>query len=262
VKLIRSAYYESKRSHHFGYSASGKTRIGCDVGLTDDQWRIDDLAQRSGVSVDTIRFWQRHGLLTPPKRVGRTAHYGKGHLDRLVQIRDLQGRHLSLAAIKQVLDSSRVALAGTLFGSQGGDHTRTQLADLAGLPLDLVLELQDVGLLTDPVRLGRESYDDSDLGVLKAVSSLLGHGIPRAFVVRLCQIYSDGFTRMQQEVLSLFRQPSDDMADVDLGELHSTLAARAQDTLHPVETILEYRHQRTVQLMSLESSLTESPDVG
>ena len=73
------------------------------AGDSTPQWRIDDLAHRSGLSVDTIRFYQREGLLDPPTRRGRTAVYGPAHLHRLEQIRDLQCRHLSLAAIRGLL---------------------------------------------------------------------------------------------------------------------------------------------------------------
>ena len=35
-------------------------------------WRIDELAQRAGVAVDTIRYYQREGLLPSGERSGRT----------------------------------------------------------------------------------------------------------------------------------------------------------------------------------------------
>jgi DNA-binding transcriptional MerR regulator len=217
-------------------------------------WRIDDLAHRSGVSVDTIRFWQRHGLLDPPRRAGRTALYGQAHLDRLVRIRDLQARHLSLAVIKQLLDSSRVALADTIFAGGGGDHTRAQLAEIAGLPQDLVEELESVGLLQDPAKHGRHSYDDTDVKVLQAVGALIEAGLPRGLAVRLCQIYAAGFATMQQQVLTLFTQPSEGLEGVDLLALQRRLTDNVAAVLHPVETILEYRHQRTVQAMTLDGS--------
>ena len=62
---------------------------------------------------------------------------------------------------------------------------------------------------------------------------------------------------MQRGGLTMCMHPCEDSADIDLIALHETLAARAQETLHPVETILEYRHQRTVQMMSLDTSLVE-----
>ena len=50
---------------------------------TVSEIRIDELARRSGLTVDTIRFYQREGLLPPAARAGRAKVYGQDHLDRL-----------------------------------------------------------------------------------------------------------------------------------------------------------------------------------
>src|SRR4051812_33660343 len=87
---------------------------------TGPAWRIDELGQRSGLSVDTIRYYQREGLLEPPVRRGRTAVYGPAHLHRLEQIRELQARHLSLAAIRGLLATERLGPAGSLVPPREG----------------------------------------------------------------------------------------------------------------------------------------------
>ena len=38
-------------------------------------WRIDELAQRAGVAVDTIRYYQREGLLSSGERNGHFAPF-------------------------------------------------------------------------------------------------------------------------------------------------------------------------------------------
>ena len=68
------------------------------------EWRIDELAQRAGVAVDTIRYYQREGLLPAGERSGRSMRYGTRHLERLERIRALQSRRFSLAAIRELLD--------------------------------------------------------------------------------------------------------------------------------------------------------------
>ena len=40
------------------------------------EFRVEELAARSGVRVDTLRFYQARGLLPAPERVGRVAVYG------------------------------------------------------------------------------------------------------------------------------------------------------------------------------------------
>ena len=36
-------------------------------------WRIDDLAQRAGLTVDTVRYYQAQGLLPPAERCARSS---------------------------------------------------------------------------------------------------------------------------------------------------------------------------------------------
>ena len=47
-------------------------------------WRIDELAQRAGLTVDTIRYYAREGLLAPPDAGpeirDNSAHYWEGPL--------------------------------------------------------------------------------------------------------------------------------------------------------------------------------------
>ena len=70
-------------------------------------WRIDELAQRAGIAVDTIRYYQREGLLPSGERNGRTRRFGPEHLERLERIRALQSRRFSLAAIRALLEQRR-----------------------------------------------------------------------------------------------------------------------------------------------------------
>jgi DNA-binding transcriptional MerR regulator len=222
--------------------------------MSDTQeWRIDDLAQRSGVSVDTIRFYQREGLLHAPTRRGRTVIYGPAHLHRLDQIRDLQARHLSLAAIRNLLDRARLGLAESLFAAGEGDYTRSQLATAADVDRGLIDELETAGVLRDPGDFGRESYDDADLRLLTAVRRMLDLGLPRALVVRLGEIYASSFAKMQGEVLALFTAGGDVLANEDLAAFHERIADQLGEVLKPVQSILDYSHTRSVQTMTMSA---------
>jgi DNA-binding transcriptional MerR regulator len=230
------------------------------------EWRIDDLAQRSGVSVDTIRFYQREGLLHPPTRRGRTVVYGPTHQHRLDQIRDLQTRHLSLAAIRNLLDTERLGLAESLFAAGEGDYTPSQLATSAGVDRDLIDELERAGVLMDPAELGRESYDDADLHLLTAVRRMLDLGLPRALVVRLGEIYASSFAKMQEEVLTLFTAGGDVLGKEDLASFHVRIADQLGEVLKPVQSILDYSHTRSVQMMTMravrENSVAQPAEPG
>ena len=67
------------------------------------EMRVEQLSVRSEVAVDTIRYYQSKGLLDPPRREGRVAWYGDGHLDRLARIRSLQQRGFTLATIVRLV---------------------------------------------------------------------------------------------------------------------------------------------------------------
>ncbi|MFD9250106.1 MerR family transcriptional regulator [Streptomyces bottropensis] len=68
-------------------------------------YRIEDLANRSGATVRTIRAYQDRGLLPRPERRGRANVYADTHLTRLRQIADLLDRGYTLASIKELLDA-------------------------------------------------------------------------------------------------------------------------------------------------------------
>ncbi|MEU7132912.1 MerR family transcriptional regulator [Streptomyces sp. NPDC046261] len=67
------------------------------------EYRIEDLAHRSGATVRTIRAYQDRGLLPKPERRGRANVYGDAHLARLRQISALLDRGYTLASIKELL---------------------------------------------------------------------------------------------------------------------------------------------------------------
>src|SRR3954471_23625944 len=61
---------------------------------------IDQLAERSGISVRTIRFYAGRGLLPAPQLRGRTGLYGPGHVARLSLCGERSGLGFTLAAIE------------------------------------------------------------------------------------------------------------------------------------------------------------------
>ena len=66
---------------------------------------IEELAERSGVSVRTIRFYITEGLLPSPHTRGRNAAYTEEALDRLILIQRLKDAHLPLKEIRDQLAS-------------------------------------------------------------------------------------------------------------------------------------------------------------
>lgn len=66
--------------------------------------KIGDLARAGGVSVETIRFYQRRGLLPEPPRAAGARRYSPGDLERLRSIRAAQTAGFTLEEIATLLD--------------------------------------------------------------------------------------------------------------------------------------------------------------
>ena len=66
---------------------------------------IGGLAKAAGVGVETVRYYQRRGLLPePPRPPGEVRRYGDEDLKRLRFIRSAQAAGFTLAEIKELLD--------------------------------------------------------------------------------------------------------------------------------------------------------------
>src|SRR3984893_7885106 len=168
-------------------------------------WRIDDLAHRAGVTVDTVRYYQREALLPEGERAGGVKLYGSVHLERLERIRDLQGRGFSLAAIRTLLDRDQSLVEG-IFADR--DEARTysldELIGRAGIDAGLCAALRSSGLLRDPAEYGRDAYDGDDLDLLRTMAELHGMGIPPKALIELGRIYAQGIEATQRDVVGLF----------------------------------------------------------
>jgi DNA-binding transcriptional MerR regulator len=69
---------------------------------------IGKIAEAAGVSVETIRFYQREGMLEVPARTqSGWREYGEGHLRTIAYIKGCQRLGLSLAEMKPLLSDVR-----------------------------------------------------------------------------------------------------------------------------------------------------------
>ena len=67
--------------------------------------KIGELARLTGAKVETIRFYERSGLLSEPGRTaGNYRAYGRDHLARLSFIRRARGLGFSLDQVRELLD--------------------------------------------------------------------------------------------------------------------------------------------------------------
>jgi MerR family mercuric resistance operon transcriptional regulator len=71
--------------------------------------KIGDLARAGGVSVETVRFYQRRGLLPEPPRAAGARRYTQADLERLHSIKAAQTAGFTLEKIA-ILKTMRAAL--------------------------------------------------------------------------------------------------------------------------------------------------------
>ncbi|MGY1436746.1 MerR family transcriptional regulator [Streptomyces reniochalinae] len=160
------------------------------------EYRIEDLAHRSGATVRTIRAYQDKGLLPRPERRGRANVYGASHLARLRQIVGLLERGYTLASIKELLrawDEGR-GLGGVLglvaevdgpwTSEQSGHISRTELAELFGgeqeetaVAESAVAEAVALGVL-EPLPGGQEGFRVPSPRELAVAAELHRAGVP------------------------------------------------------------------------------------
>jgi DNA-binding transcriptional MerR regulator len=71
----------------------------------DAELTINDLAERAGMTVRTLRDYNERGLLPPPKMKGRTGFYGDEHLNRVRIVERLLERGITLNGVRGLLEA-------------------------------------------------------------------------------------------------------------------------------------------------------------
>lgn len=178
------------------------------------RYRVDELAARCGVSVDTLRFYQAKGLLHRPDRQGRAAWYDDRHVERVERIRDLKARGFTLAMIARLdageLDPGEQALVGALAGPLPGEDVageeRLGLADLAertGMSLTVLEAVEREGMLV-PRGDGDRPYTTADVDAVRAGLALLGAGVPLSELLALARRQDEAMQAIAEHAVDLF----------------------------------------------------------
>lgn len=105
---------------------------------------IGDLARATGTKVETIRYYERIGLLQPPPRTGGNYRsYGAAHLARLSFIRRARGLGFSIEQVRALLDLAdqrdRSCEAVDAIAREHLAEVERKLADLGALQRELAI---------------------------------------------------------------------------------------------------------------------------
>jgi Cd(II)/Pb(II)-responsive transcriptional regulator len=130
--------------------------------------KIGELAQTTTTSIETIRFYEREGLLPPTARTeGNYRIYGQEHVERLTFIRHCRSLDMALDEIRALLrfkEAPQANCAGVneLLDDHIG-HVAQRIRELRGLEKQLKLLREQCG----------EANAAGDCGILKGLSAEL-----------------------------------------------------------------------------------------
>lgn len=228
-----------------------------------ERWRVEKLAERADVSVDTIRFYQKRRLLPAPMRDGRVAWYGPEHLDRLARIRELQAHGLTLALIGRVLsgdlDATDAPLAVAVAVAESPEEflSLAELADRSGVPRSLLEAVAREGLLVPRIHEGDERYTSGDVDVVRAGLALLETGFPLSDLLALAREHNASTHGIAEQAVALFdryvRTPLRGSSLSDDDKAHQLVEAFRR--LLPAVTALVEHHFRRVLLAVAQEHL-------
>lgn len=180
--------------------------------------RVEEVSLRAGVSVDTVRFYQKQRLLPAPVREGRVAFYTDEHLSRLERIRSLQRRGFTLAVIRRFLsgelDPADEPLAAAVAEAAGGGSpssgaellTLDELAARAGVPAALVEAVAREGFLVARRHNGEDRYTAEDVRIVAAGLRLLEAGLPLPGLLDLARLHHTSTREVAAAAVELFDQ--------------------------------------------------------
>jgi DNA-binding transcriptional MerR regulator len=176
--------------------------------------KMSELAERSGVSPGTIRYYLREGLLGAGEDIVRTsrnmAYYPPAYVQRIELIKRLQEeRFMPLRVIKRALreDPERVRalieledriLESALGSAQDRSRvSRKAVQERYGVPRNVLARLADIGVLTPNQR----GYDRDDVKIIEAIASFRAGGYDEAlgFTVYDTLRYRDALAPLVRE---------------------------------------------------------------
>jgi DNA-binding transcriptional MerR regulator len=154
--------------------------------------KISELADRSGVSPGTIRYYLREGLLGDGGDIVRTsrnmAYYPADYVQRIELIKRLQEeRFMPLRVIRGALEDpdrvralieleDRILERALASAEDRARVSRREVAERYGVPRNVLDRLAEIGVLTPNQR----GYDRDDVKIIEAIASFRAGGYDEA----------------------------------------------------------------------------------
>ena len=230
--------------------------------------KMSELAERSGVSAGTIRYYLREGLLGEGRDIIRTsrnmAYYPAEYVQRIELIKRLQRqRFMPLRLIKGALEEhpERVhalveledrILERALAGAESGKRVSLKAAcERYEIPRNVLERLAEIGVLSP----NRSGYDAEDVRIIEAIASFRAGGYDEAlgFTVYDTLRYRDALAPLvAEEVRALLQRLA---GEVDVERALEIVAAGVE----PLRELLGAMHSKLL-LAELRRQAAGRPD--
>jgi len=231
--------------------------------------KMSELAERSGVSAGTIRYYLREGLLGGGEDVVRTsrnmAYYPPEYVERIALIKRLQEeRFMPLRVIRGALedDPERVRalieledriLERALLGAEDQSRVSRKAArERYGVPRNVLERLAEIGVLTPTQR----GYDRDDVKIIEAIASFRAGGYDEAlgFTVYDTLRYRKALEPLvEEEVQALLERLA---GEVEVDRAMEIVAAGSE----PLRELIGAMHSKLL-LAALRRHRAAGPDV-
>jgi DNA-binding transcriptional MerR regulator len=231
--------------------------------------KMSELAERSGVSAGTIRYYLREGLLGGGEDVVRTsrnmAYYPPEYVQRIALIKRLQEeRFMPLRVIRGALedDPERVRalieledriLERALLGAEDQSRvSRKAVRERYGVPRNVLERLAEIGVLTPTQR----GYDRDDVKIVEAIASFRAGGYDEAlgFTVYDTLRYRKALEPLvEEEVQALLERLA---GEVEVDRAMEIVAAGTE----PLRELIGAMHSKLL-LAALRRQRAAAPDV-
>src|SRR5215813_13420033 len=228
-----------------------------------DGLSIDELAQRSGTRVETLREWHARGLIGRPK----DAEFDRGDVRRARFIRRLLRRGVSVDALAEA-ESAGSSLGRSLGRSldflpepSGPTYSLAQAAERSG---------HDAGVLERLIHAAGISADeplfDDDVERFRAMRAMLEAGLPEEALIQLLRVYNEALGRVAETEGRLFhfyvheRLRAQGMASAELGDLTDAARLRMLPLVEP--TILYFHRKGFARAVEDDALLHLQEDTG
>ncbi|MCU0845489.1 MAG: MerR family transcriptional regulator [Spirochaetes bacterium] len=235
---------------------------------TKNLLRISELAERSGVSVSTIKHYVNEGLVPHALKTGRNmAYYDVSCVERIRQIKKIQKeRFLPLDVIKRVISS------GDSFGEEleigkailkthrraAGERPvgEAQIEQRTGYPLEKIALLEREGLVIPETKDGMKLYDPLDVMIIEVMKRREDSGVPMDYSVATINLYRDALRTAVAGDIRLFARNL-------LGDIPTQTAIRfmteSDDLLDSFMVLYRQKMLRTLSAEAIRG-LNEIPD--